>query len=462
MNFKKTTQLITLTILATLLISTTIHTQTTKAETTFLYFDPDPSTEEVGNTFTLSFEIKDSPRIYAWYANITWDTTILNITRISEGSFLNQGGVRRTNFAKNINYTAGWAYFGCGLLGEPASAQPSGSGVLAEIKFIVLSRGETYIHFASSSLYDYWTDPTNPVSKPHTAKDGYFKSPFYTVYIQPSLVHNGSLVADTTFNVSLSAFVENLFSWKAEISWNNTILEMINAYEGPFLAQGQYTTQFNYSINQTQSIARLNGTLIEPAEPANSTSTDLGILAYIEFRVKALGESNITLADVDLFNPDGVAIGRRLVSGLFKNIWHDASVQSITISATNDKVTIGQIVNVTVVVKNIGNMPDTLKTTLYAGVINLGYKMSTLEPSETESLFFTWNTTGLTAGNYEIKASIEPLLGEVNVGNNEKVYGTITVEAPSGFAVPFEIIVAVVIIIVIAVLGLFLMRKRKS
>jgi hypothetical protein len=450
----------TVTLFTSFLLLTATTPPFAKAATTaHLFFDPDPSTEEIDRTFTLTVNVKDLPKIYAWYMNLTWDPTILNITEVVEGPFVDQDGTKRTSFVKHINYTFGWIYFGCGLLGEPSTAQPSGSGVLAEITFIVLNRGETYIQFVDVQLWDYWYPTTQP--KPYTAKDGYFKSPYYTVSIQPSLVHNGTLIADTTFNVSLSAYVENLFSWNATVSWNTTMFEMVEAFEGPFLKQEQYSTQFSFTVNQTQGTAALNGTLTEPAEPANSTSDNPGSLAIIELKVKILGESDITIEDTNLSNREGVTIGRRLVSGEFSNIWHDVAVQSIDVAVTNNKVALGQIVNATVVVKNVGNMNETVQVTLYANVTVADRQTASLSPGESKTLIFQWNTTGITAGAYEVKASIEPVSGEADTANNVKSYGTVTVEAPSGLPIPIEIIAAIVIIVVVAILAVLLLKKRK-
>jgi hypothetical protein len=457
---KKLISITTVTLVAVFLLFTSNLPIIANAQAqTLLFFDPDPSTEEIGNTFTITLNIRDSPKIWAWYTRVTWNTTILNITEAVEGPFLNQEDVRNTDFVRNINYTRGLIYFGCALKGEPTAAQPSGSGILAELTFTVLSRGEAYFHFNTSSLYDYWY-PTTP-AKPHTAKDGYFKSPYYTVSVQPPSIHNGTLIADTTFNLSLSAYVENLFSWNATISWNTTILEMVEAFEGPFLKPEQYSTHFGFTMNQTEGTATLNGTLIEPADPANSTSDNLGTLAFIKFKAITLGESHITIEDVDLSNPEGVTIGRRIVSGTFSNIWHDIATQSIDVTVTDNKATIGQIVNVTVVVKNVGNMPETYEATLYANLTVADRQTVSLNPGESSTLTFHWNTTGISAGVYELKASVEPVSGEADTTNNVKSYGMVTVEAPSGLPIPIEIIAAIAIIAVVAIIAVFLLKKRK-
>jgi hypothetical protein len=458
MNLKKLTLTTTITLLIILNAIVSAHFQNVEAQTVaFLFTEPYPATQEPGKHFTITIEIKDTPKIYAWYINFTWNPTILELVEAAEGPFLNQEGTRKTDFITRINNTAGYIYFGCALKGEPSSAQPSGSGVLSELTFNVLNIGESPLHLDSVSLFDYWY-PTTP-AKSYTTRDGYFKFPYFTVSIQPQYVHE-PLEVEEKFNVSISAYVENLFSWNATVSWNSTIIEATGIFEGPFLNMNETQgTQFTYEIFENYTI--INGTLISPAQPVNSTADNPGTLAILEFKVKALGCSDITLEDINLLDINETIIGRRIVNGRFSNIWRDVKIENVEVSTATQKIAPGQNVTVTVSVKNMGNIPENVELRLYANLTLIGSQAISLDPNQTATLTFNWNTSSLVAGTYQVKASIDPVPEEVNVENNIAL-ATVQVET-STFPLPIEMVTVIVIVVVAVVaVALTLKRRRKS
>ena len=108
---------------------------------------------------------------------------------------------------------------------------------------------------------------------------------------------------------------------------------------------------------------------------------------------------------------------------------HDVAITSVT----TDKASViqGNPVTVTVVVANIGTVQETTTVTAYAGTTRVGGGQSvTLAAGASQTLTFTWDTTGFAPGNYVVSAQAAPVSGEANLSNNTLTDGTVTVQAP--------------------------------
>ncbi len=97
---------------------------------------------------------------------------------------------------------------------------------------------------------------------------------------------------------------------------------------------------------------------------------------------------------------------------------HDVSIVSLTLSAT--EVDIGQRVNITVIVKNEGNVTETFNVTLFGGNNTIGtQRVSDLVSNTNRTLVFLWDTTGVTPDiSYTIKAQADVLLEETDIDDN--------------------------------------------
>ena len=94
---------------------------------------------------------------------------------------------------------------------------------------------------------------------------------------------------------------------------------------------------------------------------------------------------------------------------------HDIAVTSITLA----RVATGELVNITVVAKNNGTVNETFNVTLYYDSALIGTQNVTdLASSTNTTLLFVWNTTGILAGTYTVKAMASKVEGEMNIANN--------------------------------------------
>jgi parallel beta-helix repeat protein len=106
---------------------------------------------------------------------------------------------------------------------------------------------------------------------------------------------------------------------------------------------------------------------------------------------------------------------------------HDMTLLDVTTSP--DEVDVGEIVNITVVVKNNGNFTETFNVTAYsnATILQTQTVSEPLPPSNQTTLTFFWNTTEVPPGNYTIRAETSTVPGETYVKDNVKINGLIEV-----------------------------------
>jgi parallel beta-helix repeat protein len=107
--------------------------------------------------------------------------------------------------------------------------------------------------------------------------------------------------------------------------------------------------------------------------------------------------------------------------------FHDIAIENVTFSV--DKVYEGQNVNVTVVVANNGNYTESFRVTLYCNETNVIGNQTIFNQgaNSKESLIFSWNTTGLGAKIFVIRAEASAVTADINQSNNIFIYGEVIV-----------------------------------
>ena len=77
-----------------------------------------------------------------------------------------------------------------------------------------------------------------------------------------------------------------------------------------------------------------------------------------------------------------------------------------------------------VTLENQGNMIETFNFTVFANSTVIHSAQVTL-PTVDSTLSFKWNTTGFAYGNYTLSAYAEPILGEIETGDNNYTYAAL-------------------------------------
>lgn len=136
---------------------------------------------DIGDNFTIYVWVNDASKVEAAQVQFTYDLTVLNVTDVEEGPFMKSAGA--TLVARNesvpISDTLGEVtYASAGF----SLGTPSGSGILCNVSFTVLSTGSVQFHLVP---YDgsvpappgtYLVDINSNVAVPNLS-DGFYGSP---------------------------------------------------------------------------------------------------------------------------------------------------------------------------------------------------------------------------------------------------------------------------------------------
>jgi len=107
--------------------------------------------------------------------------------------------------------------------------------------------------------------------------------------------------------------------------------------------------------------------------------------------------------------------------------------------------------NVSVMVANLGDLPETFNVTLYAGTTAIGNLAVTNLPNATSALTtFVWNTSGYSYGNYRISAHAWPVPGEANLTDNMLAEGSVMVTIPGDINGDFKVNLSDLVILALA------------
>jgi hypothetical protein len=435
-----------------------------KVETT-VYVDPVRSIASPGNLFTVDVRISGVKGLWAYEFKLMWDPALLNATKVTEGPFLSAEGAHRTFFNRKIynepdpKNVSGYVYVTCTLMGEPATAAASGSGVLATVEFLVEKEGQTPLNLADTVLLD--AAPT-PKEIPHITEDGVFQCsplPPAEISIYPLRIIDPSLSPGKSFNVSVViARVEKLYAWSLNMSWQPTLLNVTEIEEGSFLKQeGAYTT-FGTQIFQEEGYLYANCTLIGESDAVSASGN--GTLFTVTFLVEAGGITNLHFYDIVLLDYEGAEIFYEAKDGYFSNALRDVAI--VGVEASPNRARVGDYVSITITAKNKGECIESFDVIVYYNDNSMGtLHISDLGFDAEKTLTFSWSTKYVAEGEYAIKVVAKPLDGETNTEDNTFVYNYVTVTPPESTDQSFQfmLIIVAVIAVIIAVAIVF-MKKR--
>jgi outer membrane protein assembly factor BamB len=121
---------------------------------TRVFIDPPTQTVgDVGDFFIVNVDVADVSNLYAFEFKLYYDSTVMNGTQASQGSFLKGGVTVFFSFIDEYNSTYGFLNIAVTLFGSVPGV--SGSGVLATIKFKSLAPAESVpLHLADVKLSD--------------------------------------------------------------------------------------------------------------------------------------------------------------------------------------------------------------------------------------------------------------------------------------------------------------------
>ena len=247
------------------------------------------------------------------------------------------------------------------------------------------------------------------------------------LYLDPPEI--GPLSVDDIFTLTLKVdTLSDLYLWIVTIEWNSSRLELQgNPVEGNCLKSGG-TTTFLWAEITPGEIRELTCTLLGPV-PGISVPPAPDDLATINFKV--LDNTTDTWVNItfsDLLDSTGSPIqhstqGTRIVGART----HDVAL--LTLIPSKTVVGTGFNINISVAIENQGDFTENFNVTAYADLNatiigdenTIGIQNITLSSGNSTLITFTWNTTGVSYGNYTISAYATPVPGETDTTDNTYV-----------------------------------------
>jgi hypothetical protein len=237
----------------------------------------------------------------------------------------------------------------------------------------------------------------------------------------------------------------DIWQWQFELTFDPAILEGLEVRNGDLITKDKDSSARFIAGDFDNNLGKLGVTVgfFFFMSPPPATTTGPGVCAYVTFRVVGTGISDITLGgvtwlivyeDPDLFpklirasEPPGKTEppygSDHIGHGFFDNIppVHDVAVTKMVAPAT---ALVGENVTIDVTVANEGNYTETFDVTVTANTTQIGTQTVTnLTRGSRIIRTFTWNTTGITAGNYTLNATA--LLTDSDMSDNNR---TATIE----------------------------------
>jgi PKD repeat protein len=413
---------------------------------TKLIFDPPIVHMLSGETVKVNITVEDATFLYSWQVNMSFDPTVLEFVNVTEGEFLMQQPEGTSPALRKDHAADGWILCGWFTLGSYQGIP--GSGTLATVEFNVLKEGESEIKFETEPIWSddngngivdegellymtYLISQSSPYPPAEfenikfTAEDGFF----FNLEVPPKAEFAYSPIAPgigetITFDASASSATQP-----------RSIIE--------------YHWDFGDGTNATGEIVNHNFTTGGIYTVSLTVVDDAPATALIE---DAFNTTTMPWIWYELYSTETTDIGVAFL--------HDIAVTSV--GASKDEVTVGETVSINVTVRNNGVGAESFNVTAYYGDNAIEKKPVIAMSNGTEqTLSFEWNTAGVPEGAYQISAEATDVKGDGVPGNNKKIDGTVKVLAGSQF--PTTLVVgAVLIVVVLAVVLFWLLRKRGS
>lgn len=245
-------------------------------------------------------------------------------------------------------------------------------------------------------------------------------SPTPVISVEPTTI---TAEVGEAFTVDITvadvASQESLYGWEFYMSFDPSILNATSVMEGPILLD-LGSTSWGFMPPKIDNyrgwVNASDGLWTYPPQGA----TGSGVLCNITFQVKAEGKTTLHFHTSWLFTWPGsgvpVLIDHAAVDGVFAYP-RDIAITSVTASPAS--VPAGEPVSINATVRNEGEVEETFNvTTYYDNTAIETQTFSDLASSAETTLTFTWDTTGVAAGSYTIKAEVSTIPGEADTTNN--------------------------------------------
>ena len=238
------------------------------------------------------------------------------------------------------------------------------------------------------------------------------------IFVDPPAIVNSTMVPDSSefcINITIAS-VNGMKTCEFNLTYDSYVIGFISI--GFLRVNGQYPQPGIYA----DDIAGFVWVKLTYSNPV--TVLGLSPMVKITFLLRNLGQTPLNLTDTEITDPQGNLITHDVSNGFFAALIHDVAITNIIASPTWAYP--GWPVNVTVSVKNNGNVNETFDVMAFYGNNTIGViTVANLLPNETRDILFAWDTTGVPEGNYTISAYATPVPYETHMSDNTLIDGTV-------------------------------------
>lgn len=287
------------------------------------------------------------------------------------------------------------------------------------------------------------------------------------VSVDPPTIIEPTLTPGSTFSIDVTvAHVEGLWGFQFVLYYNTTVLTATG-----YSSYAPFTVEKPSEINDTAGLASVSYSM-QMGEKVGFSTVDPASIAKIDFTVDSNGTSDLTFerpVKLPAVDPT-VWISSQAFDGFFANVAMAAppDIAVIDVTASPTTVLVNETVTVNVTAENQGDADATFNVSLYYELPAVPRKLIetrtdvTLSAGTNTTLNFTWDTTGVAAGTYIIRAQVPPVLGEIDIVDNLFIDGEVTImeeEEESSNLVLYA--VAAIAIVIVAIILVYALRRRK-
>jgi hypothetical protein len=290
----------------------------------------------------------------------------------------------------------------------------------------------------------YQISASAPLPNDANVLDNIFQDGFVEVKRKPQLTHD--VAVENVIPSSISVYVGDI----VEIQ---VVVGNLGAYSESFSVTAFYNSSPIGVFPLEEVDARVRMTI------------------FFRLATQGLALGNYTLgAAVSQVPGEEYLDNNRFVDGVLEvkavpSTVHDVAVVNAVPAAR--LVYVGDVVDVNVTVKNKGLENESFNVFVYysGNPIGPALRVYNLAPDAEYTLTFQWNTYRVLLGNYTIAGYAEPVLGEVNTGDNMYFDGEVrVVRSPGGFFIMdwFGWLLLILLLLLLLLLLWLLLRKRRK
>jgi hypothetical protein len=360
-------------------------------------------------TFNVNVTVVNALYLHGFRLKLGYNQTVIECTEVEEGDLL--AGFGATTMDYMIENDEGYTFVSINLTAPEAVAD--GNGTLATFTFHVLAIWDSVLHLYDTKIYD-----AEGGQLPHTTSDGYFNNVLMPkLYVDPPVIVDPSMVPGDEFQVEIKiAKVSDLYDYEFKLVYDTMVLTGLGILMYPFDGETSFDLQFY--LNDTKGEIWVKVQYYPPAEPL--TTIDPVTLVSLFFQVQSYGATWLHFNQSSLSDSSGLPITHIAQDGYVSVLRRDVAIESIT--PQFNEVYKGWKINITVVAKNLGDIPETFNVTLFVAGNEVGEQQVVgLAPNATTTVVFVFDTMQswiVPCHNYTLSAEASQLPFEIDILNN--------------------------------------------